>query len=116
MTQEDQDRIIGQTRREHREAKQQLAALRSKVRKLGERMVQIGNALETDPENLLFHGEPHDPRFQTRSHLLMNANEFADVQNLLGITNQIRDGVPRVEKLRKELIRLEGEDPETEAI
>ncbi len=114
MTQEDQDRIVGQTRREYREAKQELAAaaLTSKARKLGERMVQIGSVLTSAPENLIFDGESHDGRFSPILQPMPVVGEFREIQSLLPLTNQIRDTVIRIDKLRQDLIRLEGEDPE----
>jgi hypothetical protein len=112
MTQEDKDKIVGQTRREYREAKQELAALRTKARKLGERMAQVGNLLVNLPEYLIFHGASHDARFSPAIQPLPIAGEFAETQNLLPLTDQIREMVIKVDKLRKELTRLEGEDPE----
>ena len=112
MTQEDQDRIVGQTRREYREAKQELAALTSKARKLGDRMVQIGSVLTSAPENLIFDGESHDGRFSPILQPMPVVGEFREIQSLLPLTNQIRDTVIRIDKLRQDLTRLEGEDPE----
>jgi hypothetical protein len=112
MTQEDEDKIAGQTRREYREAKHELAALQSKARKLGERMTQVGNLLANAPETLTFNQESHDPRFQPALNPLATTGEFAEVHNLLPLTNQIRAAILRVDKLRQELTRLEGEDPE----
>ncbi len=112
MTQEDQDKIVGQTRREYREAKQELAALTSKARKLGERMVQIGNVLTNAPENLIFHGESHDGRFSPILQPMPVVEEFRELQTLLPFTNHIRETLIKVDKLRQELTRLEGEDPE----
>ena len=111
MTQEDKDKITGQTRREYREAKQELAALQSKARKLGERMVQVGRILVDHPENLIFAHESHDPRFQARIEL-MNKGELAEAEELLPLTNQIREAILRIGNLRQEVTRLEGEDPE----
>ncbi len=112
MTQEDKDRIVGQTRREYREAKQTLAALRKQASTLGDRMSKVGHMLASEPENLIFAGQGHDGRFQPRIEIL-NVSEFSEVLNLLGMTNNIRESILKVEKLRQELIRLEGEDPET---
>jgi len=111
MTQDDKDKITGQTRREYREAKQELAALKSMARKLGERMVQIGRILTDQPEDLIFDGESHDPCFRARIDL-MNTGELAEAQNLLPLTNQIRETILPVDRLRQEVARLEGEDPE----
>jgi hypothetical protein len=112
MTQEDKDKIVGQTRREYRDAKQELAALKTKTRKLGERLVQVGSVLTSAPENLIFNREGHDPRFQPILDPIVTVEEFAEVQNLLPLTNKIRDIVLKVDKLRRELTQLEGEDPE----
>ena len=113
MTQEDQDRLIGQTHREHREAKQKLAALQTKARNLGERLVQIGNVLRDTPENLIFAGKAYDAaRFAFVLPTPVKVEELVDLQNLLPLTDEIREMVIKVDRLRQDLIRLEGVDPE----
>ena len=96
MTQEDKDRILGQADREYRDAKQELAALKTKMRKLGERLVQVGHVLTNAPENLIFNGQEHDLQFQSLLNPIATVEEFAEVQNLLlPLTNKIRDMVLR---------------------
>jgi hypothetical protein len=111
MSQEDQDKVIGQTRREYREAKNALAALRKDASSLGNRLTKVGHVLVSSPESLIFAGQSHDGRFRTMIDPVLNVDEFSNM-NLLVLTNRIRDGVVNVEKLRQALIRLEGEDPE----
>jgi DNA anti-recombination protein RmuC len=114
MTQDDQDKIIDQSRREYREAKQTLAALKKKAATLGDRMSQVGHVLSSEPENLLFAGQSHEGRFRNRIGLV-NVGEFREVQNLLQMTNEIRETALRVDKLRRGLTLLEGDDPESGA-
>ena len=73
-------------------------------------MVQVGRALIDHPQNVTFVHESHDSRFN--SQLLMTKDEMSETQNLLQLTNQIRDAVVKVSNLRREVTRLEGEDPE----
>ena len=113
MTQDDQDKI-DQSRREYREAKQTLAALKKKAAALGDRMSQVGHVLSSEPENLLFAGHSHEGRFRNRIELV-NVGEFREVQNLLQMTNEIRETALRVDKLRRGLTLLDGDDPESGA-
>ena len=113
MTQDDQDKI-DQSRREYREAKQTLAALKKKAAALGDRMSQVGHGLSSEPENLLFAGHSHEGRFRNRIELV-NVGEFREVQNLLQMTNEIRETALRVDKLRRGLTLLDGDDPESGA-
>ncbi len=107
MTQEEQDRLIGQTHREHSEAKQKLAALQTKARNLGERLVQIGTVLSNNPENLIFAGKPYDAaRFALVLPAPVKVEELADFQNLLPLTQDIREMVIKVDRLRQDLVRL----------
>jgi predicted trehalose synthase len=66
VTAEDMDREAGRTRREYREAKQELATLQSKARRIGQRMQEVGAILADEPHNLIFVHESHDPRFQSK--------------------------------------------------
>jgi hypothetical protein len=113
VTAEDMDKEAGRTRREYQEAKKELAALKGKVRRLGERMQEIGKILANEPENLIFVHESHEPRFQSKLQQLPNTEEFVQVQHLLPLTNEIRDCILKVARLREEVTRLEGQDPET---
>jgi hypothetical protein len=110
MSEEEKDRLIGQTRREYREAKQALDALKKQAAKLGDRLSKVGNVLMSAPESLIFGGQSHDGRFHNTIELA-NIQEF-DNMGLFVVTNNIRDNIVKVEKLRQDLIRLEGEDPE----
>jgi hypothetical protein len=109
MSQEEKDQLIGRTRREYREAKQALETLKAQASKLGDRLSKVGHVLRGTPEALIFAGESHDGRFVNIIELA-NVHEF-DNMNLLGMTNSIRDSILKVEKLREDLIRLEGVDP-----
>lgn len=110
MSQEENDRLIGQYRREYREAQQALDALKKQATKLGDRLSKVGHVLMSAPESLIFAGQSHDGRFVNIIELA-NVQEF-DNMNLLGMTNNIREHILKADKLRQELIRLEGVDPE----
>jgi uncharacterized protein YukE len=116
MTPAEMDAEAGRTRREYSEAKKELAALQSKARRLGERMQEIGRILATEPENLIFVRGSHDPRFQSKIEKLPTTEEFSEMQNLLQLTDEIRDHITKIAKLRQEVNRLEGQDPETEKL
>jgi len=75
-------------------------------------MSQLGQVLSSEPENLLFAGQSHEGRFRNRIELV-KLREFREVQNLLQRTSEIRETVPKVDKLRRELRLLEEvDDPE----
>jgi hypothetical protein len=112
MTADERDREAGRVRREYQENNQELAALKSKVRRLGERLQLIGKVLVSEPENCTFHREWHDTRFKPKLDPPVSEAELAEVQNLPQLTNQIREAIVKARELREEVMRHEGKDPE----
>jgi len=113
MTEQDRDAIAGRTRREYREAKQQLAALRAKARSTGELLSAIGKSLIDQPESVVFSGQSIDTRFPGSSRLYEDSH-FADVipAALRNLTNDIRQTIIKAQRLRDDVAKMEGEDPE----
>jgi len=114
MTQEDKDKIVGQTRREYREAKQELAALQTKAHKLGELLAEIADVLVKRPSSLIFENQGHDGRFTMGTSEPLTDAAFADITaaKLRALGDSIRSQIIKTGDLRKRLTDLEGEDPE----
>lgn len=113
MTEQDVDAIAGRTRREYREAKQQVAALRTKARSTGEFLSELGKSLIDHPESVVFSGQSIDTRFSSSSRLYEDSH-FADIipAALRNLTNDIRQTMIKALRLRDEVAKMEGEDPE----
>src|ERR1039458_4292743 len=113
MTADQRDEEAGRVRREYSENDKNLAALKSKARRLGERLVQIGKILTSEPENLVFHREWSDTRFKPKQlDPPVSELELDEVRKFPELTSQIRETILRGQQLRDEVMRHEGQYPE----
>jgi len=117
MTENDRDAIAGRARREYREAKQQLAALQTEARNIGEMLSEVGKLLTQKPESIVFSGQSYDSRFSPGSSRLFEDSHFASAtpEKLRHLANEVRQMILKVGRLREDVMRLEGEDPERPA-
>lgn len=114
MTENDRDAIAGRARREYRETKQQLAALQTEARNIGELLSEVGKLLTHKPEGIVFSGQSYDSRFSPGSSRLLEDSHFASAapEKLRHLADEIRKTILKVGRLRDDITRLEGEDPE----
>jgi hypothetical protein len=112
VTRDDKDRISGQARREYKEAKQEVAALRATAHRLGERLVTVGKALIADSEHVIFEQQSHNAEFQPRVLVKDDHLTEATLEKIHQLTNSIRYAILNWQRLRKQVTEMEGADPE----
>ena len=116
MTELDMDAVIGKARREYREAKREMEALRAKANQVSQFAIKLENAL-SDPSLIrFFDGRPMFtmPGAPPRHFIVFTEAEFSQVtpSTIKQFGESFRNLEGRIEALRKQLIDLEGEDPE----
>jgi hypothetical protein len=104
MTQDDQDVVIGRLVREHREADELIAKLDAEATRLGQAYSELGQALMTHPEGVLFPKEGIDGRFAPVQHLVQPSLLNAD--KLKALATDYRTAFIKREQLTEQLKRL----------
>ena len=112
MTNSEQFELIGRTRTNYKDRKNELAALKVKAGKLAELAATLARGLQNPELIRWWTGTPL--LGQRREHVIFTTAMFAELseQNV----KQLSDGIAQLSKtidaMRKQLIDLEGEDPE----
>jgi hypothetical protein len=121
MSEQDVDAIVGKARREYRDTKKELSALKTKAHQAGEVALKLHNALDHPADIKLFDGLPTFtiPNVSgPRQIVTFMEGEFNQLTQ--PFIKQLADDCQRLERraavLRKQLMDLEGEDPEDRAV
>ena len=105
MTQEERERIVGQAALEAKENQEQLAQLKSKLRRMGEQFGALGKTLIASPETIGFAGESIEGRFHNEKYKLFD-DSLLDGSKLKELVAEYKAALMREEELDKELKSL----------
>ena len=112
MTNNEQFELIGRTRASYKERKKELDGLKAKAAKLAELAVTLTDGLQ-NPE--LIRWWSGTPLMGKRpEHVIFTAAMFTELseQNIKQLSETINRLSTTIAAIRKQLIDLEGEDPE----
>jgi ABC-type Fe3+-hydroxamate transport system substrate-binding protein len=90
MSPEDKDALIGCAIRQKKEAEEKLAMLEAQAKKIGERLVQLGNLLRDRPQNVWFDAMSTGTRYSVPGVTTFKPAD-ADGKMIVTLTDQIRD-------------------------
>jgi hypothetical protein len=112
MTDSEQFELIGRTRANYKERKQELAALKAKAAKAAELAATLARGLQ-NPELIRWWSGTHLIG-QRPEHVILTAAMFTELseQNIKQLSETINRLSTTIGAIRKQLIDLEGEDPE----
>lgn len=112
MTNSEQFELIGRTRANYKERKNELAMLKAKAAKLAELAATLARGLQNPELIRWWSGTPL--MGQRREHVILTTTMFTELseQNIKQLSDGIAQSSKTVDALRKQLIDLEGEDPE----
>lgn len=113
MTDQDFDAIVGRSRREYREAKKQLAALKASAAELSQLADKITVALMNPSRIKFFDGLPTFPATRGKEPIVLTDAMFEKLTaaNIKQIAQDTKNLENRLDALRKQLAELD-EDPE----
>lgn len=105
MNDEQNDAAVGRVLRERKEVEGHLAALEADAHKISQKLAQLAQVLERNPEDAWFHGQsvsikgypPRSPSF--------NISDY-NMQHVVDLTNEIRDTREKLDRLNSEASRL----------
>jgi hypothetical protein len=112
MTNGEQFELIGRTRANYKERKNELAALKAKAAKLAELAAKLAHGLQNPELIRWWSGTPLIG--QRREHVIFTTAMFAELseQNIKELSDGIAQLSKTIDAMRKQLTDLEGEDPE----
>ncbi|SRR6266567_1282179 len=105
MTQEQQDAIIGRVLRERGEAERHLAALQAEAARLGAYFIKVGSMLDKHPETVFFEALSTNIKYAGSNPQILQGSNLS-LEATVHTTNEIRDAMEKVERLRAECERL----------
>ena len=90
MSQEQKDAELGRAYRRHEEIVDELKALSLVAQRLGRAFVDVGNALQNAPQNLVFNGESVSSPFRADYSLSKANQDYVSVDRLRKLTREFR--------------------------
>jgi len=105
MTDEQKLATVGRVLTEKKEAEQHLAALESEASKLGNKFKELGSLLQSSPHNVLFDNVSINIKYAHPSMSSFQVHQI-DGNKIVALTNDIRDTMEKVERLRESASRL----------
>ncbi len=108
MTQQEQDAVVGRLIREQRETDEFIAKLDAEAQRLGQAYSELGQALTTNPEGILFPKEGIDGRFAPVQHLVPDSLLNAD--KLKALATDYRTALIKRKQLEDQLKKLGYQD------
>jgi hypothetical protein len=116
MTQQEQDAILGRTRREYREAKNKFGALKKLNSEIADLARNLASALEQYPERLMIGNLPQGSLAQVMTDAkCVYTPEDADRLSPESLCTHLAEYIKVKElkaRLRKELVEQGDDDPE----
>jgi len=105
MSIEQQDAVHGRALREQKAAKEQVALLRAEAHTYSRFLRDLSDQLETNPENVGFHGEPIDVKY-LRSGAMFEKLLYPTQERLTALTNALRVESSRLETANEQAASL----------
>jgi hypothetical protein len=120
MTQEEQDAILGRTRREYKESKNRLGALKKLNTEIATVARKLADAIEHHPDRLMVGALPQGSLARTLADPAYNYSPedatLLSPESLSAHLDQYLKVKSRKDHLRRELIEQGDDDPEAQAL
>lgn len=100
MTQHEEDAAIGYRVRKTKELQDRLANLKTEAYRIGDELLQAGKTLQGQPQNIWLDGLSTNVG-QARADIVCDAGSF-DVRKIAKLTNEIRDVMEELERLKQQ--------------
>jgi hypothetical protein len=103
MTEESKDAVLGRLMREYRENKEHIGRLGAEAGRWGKRLEEMGRALQSGPEGVIFSGLGLDARLR---RLFDFTHQDLDVERLTSLTNDYRAAIEVRRRLETDIKQL----------
>lgn len=105
MIKEQNDAAIGRVLRERKEAVSSLAALEADAHKVSQKLKQLAQLLDENPQDVWFYGHSVNTSGSPPRNASFNLADF-DIEHIIGITSNIRDTREKLDRLNYEASKL----------